>query len=95
MGHHRLFYYDPKVVRQHLNQALGLAQAIHTQEGSLVELLKRIDQNRLCVRYGYKSLTGFCRFDLKFSKTQAQRLVTKVRRLEPTDNIVDEHTPPS
>lgn len=89
MSRHKLFYKDSKTVRDCLNQAIDLAQTIHEREEVLVEQLYRIDRERFFVRYGYKSLTGFCRGACGFSKTQAQRIVTRVRRFVPTDNIVD------
>jgi hypothetical protein len=95
MGHHRLFYQDAKTIREHLNDAVELAVLIHEKEQTLIQKLHLIDRNRLYVRYGFKSLTGFCRYGLKFSKTQAHRVATQVRRYEPTDNIVDEPLLPS
>lgn len=94
MGRHKLHYYDGKMVRDQLNEAIDLAAEIHKQEQILIQKLYWIDQKRFFVRYGFKSLTGFCRVALKFSKTQAQRIVTQVRRCEPTDNIVEERTSP-
>lgn len=93
MGNHRLFFYNPKLVRKQLNKATDLALHIHESEKSLIQMLYDIDQKRFYVRYGFNSLTGFCRFGLQFSKTQAQRIVTLVRRYEPTDNFVDRRSP--
>ena len=90
MSHHKLFYQAPKIIRNNLNDAVNLATKIHENERSLIEMLHTIDQRRFYIRFGYKSLTGFCRFGLRFSKTQAQRIVTQVRRFEPTDNLMDE-----
>ena len=90
MGRHKLFYQDAKVVRDHLNTVIEIASAIHKKESSLIKLLCYIDQKRFYVRYGFKSLTGFCCFGLMFSKTQTQRIVTQVRRYEPRVNIMDE-----
>ena len=90
MSHHKLFYQDPKIIRNDLNMAVNLATIIHENERSLIEMLHAIDQQRYYIRFGYKSLTGFCRYGLRFSKTQTQRIVTQVRRYEPTDNLLDE-----
>ena len=89
MGHHKLFHFDPKMVRERLNEAVDLAGAIHNSEKNLIQMLYKIDQEKFYIRYGFNSLTGFCRFGLHFSKTQAQRIVTQVRRFEPTDNLPD------
>ena len=90
MGHHKLYYRDGVWVRIRLNEAVDLATQIHEQEQCLIELLRRIDRSQLYLRYGYRSLRGFCQFGLRFSKTQAQRIATLVRRCEPTVNIADE-----
>ncbi len=89
MSRHKLFYKDSKTVRDSLNQAIDLAHEIHHKEQLLVERLYWIDQERFYIRFGDRSLTGFCRRACRFSKTQAQRIVTRVRRYLPTDNIVD------
>jgi hypothetical protein len=94
MGRHKLFYKDSKTVRDSLNLAIEMAHVIHQNEKDLVEQLHRIDRERFYVRYGYKSLTGFCRESCGFSKTQAQRIVTRVRRFVPTDKIVDRQSGP-
>lgn len=88
MGHHRLFYQNSKLVRDSLNECSDLADLILSNEQILIQKLALVDQRRFYIRYGFKSLSGFCRDGLKFSKTQTQRLVTQVRRYEPTDNIV-------
>ncbi|MGZ5279175.1 MAG: hypothetical protein ACXWC9_04490 [Pseudobdellovibrionaceae bacterium] len=93
MGHHKLFYQDTKTIRETLNGAIEVALVIHDQERRLIQTLHSIDRGRLYVRYGFKSLTSFCRFGLKFSKTQAHRIATQVRRYEPTVNIVVEPLP--
>ncbi|MEZ0391351.1 MAG: hypothetical protein ACAH59_03990 [Pseudobdellovibrionaceae bacterium] len=93
MGHHKLFYQNGKMIRDRLNEARERAQKILQLEKDLIEMLIEIDQKKFYVRYGFKSLNGFCRFGLKFSKTQAQRITTQVRRSIPTDNIVDESPP--
>ena len=83
----RMHHNIPKVARDKLNLAVDRADDLHQQEEGLVELLYEIDQNKFFVRFGYKSLRGFCIGGLKFSKTQSQRIVTKVRRYEPTSNV--------
>jgi hypothetical protein len=92
MGHHRLFYQDAKTVRNQLNEAMDLAASIHQWENRLVVLLHGIDRRRYFVRYGFKSLTTFCERALRFSRTQTQRIVTRVRRYEPTAQIADADT---
>ena len=93
MGRHKLFYQDAKTVRDRLNTVIEMAADIHQRENSLIKLLCPIDQKKLYVRYGFNSLTGFCRYGLQFSKTQTQRIVTQVRRDEPTVNFVEEDNP--
>ena len=93
MGHHKLFFQNPKEIREQLNQAAEIAAKILAQEKDLILLLSKIDQERFYIRYGFNSLSGFCRFGLKFSKTQTQRIVTQVRRLDPTDNFLDRRGP--
>jgi hypothetical protein len=89
MGRHKLFFQDAKMVRDHLNAAAELAEELHEKERTLVKMLQNIDRKKFYVRYGY-SLMGFCHLGLKFSKTQAQRIATRVRRSEPTANFVAE-----
>ena len=89
MGNPKLFYYDYNTIRDLLNETRDLSDLIHEKESELVAKLYRIDRQRLFVLYGFKSLTGFCLKHLRFSRTQTQRIVTRVRRFEPTDKIVD------
>lgn len=77
---HTLYKQEPKIVRDALNEAIEKSDRLHDYEKELILLLKEIDQNRFYVRYGYKSLRGFCNFGLKFSRTQSQRIVIEVRR---------------
>ncbi|MBC7465161.1 MAG: hypothetical protein H7256_04155 [Bdellovibrio sp.] len=93
MRHHKLFFQHPKLIRDQLNAATDLADHIHQQEKLLIQKLSEIDRNRFYVRYGFKSLSGFCTDGLKFSKTQTQRIVTQVRRYEPTSNIRPQANP--
>lgn len=83
MGHHRLFYIDAKLVRDQLNAAIIEAEQIHRLESALVQRLYRLDHRRFYVRYGCNSLHRFCVRSLKFTRTQAQRIVTQVRRYDP------------
>lgn len=76
------FYTHPKTVRDSLLHAIEAADQIQEIERNLIILLYEIDQKRFYVRFGYKSLMGFCNQGLKFSKTQSQRIVTNVRRYE-------------
>lgn len=84
---HRLYNYDAKVVRDTLNKAIEKSDKIHQLEKELISLLKEVDERRFYVRYGYKSLMGFCNFGLRFSRTQTYRIVTEVRRSLTTVNI--------
>jgi hypothetical protein len=92
MSRHKLFYQNPTHIRERLNEAIELAAEIHELERKLIEKLEAIDNGKFYVRYSYRSLTGFCRYALKFSRTQSQRIVTQVRRYQPTANKMDEHT---
>jgi len=84
---HTLYKHHPKVVRDALNEAIEKSDQIHSFERDLVILLKEIDEHRFYVRYGFKSLSGFCNYGLKFSRTQAYRIVSEVRRSLTTVNI--------
>lgn len=84
---HRLHKYNAKTVRDLLNEAVEKSERIHRLEKELIVMLKEIDENRFYIRYGYKSLTGFCNFGLRFSRTQTYRIVTEVRRCQTTVNI--------
>ncbi|MEK6628182.1 MAG: hypothetical protein AABY53_06115 [Bdellovibrionota bacterium] len=87
----RHFYTHPKVVRDSLLRATEASDQIQELEKKLVLLLYEIDQKRFYVRFGYKSLKGFCIQGLKFSETQSQRIVTNVRRyISKTENIHNE-----
>lgn len=93
MTRERLSHLHAKYVRDSLNAAVEKGDLIHQLENELVVMLKEIDSNRLYVRAGFKSLRGFCLQSLRFSKTQSQRIVTRVRRYEPTSNIGGERSP--
>ena len=75
------FSTHPKIVRDNLLAATELADQIQEIEKKLVKTLYDIDCQRFYVRFGYKSLMGFCNHGLKFSKTQSQRIVTRVRNI--------------
>jgi hypothetical protein len=82
-----LFKEDTKFVRDTLQGARECADRIHQQEKELVGQLRFIDFKRYYVRFGYNSLSGYVRYGLRFSRTQTQRIVTAVRRPEPTANF--------
>lgn len=86
----RLFFQEPKTVRDTLNQAIDIADIIHRSEQDLVEILRVIDQKRYYVRYGYYSLMGFCVKGLKFTRTQGRRIATAVRQPSSTELIVEQ-----
>lgn len=92
MGNHKLFHLNPKLVRNTLNEAIDLASHVHEAERVLIAKLYDIDEQKFYIRYGFKSLSGFCKGALNFTKPQTQRLVTQVRRYEPTANIPDRRT---
>lgn len=87
MTKHRLYKEDPKKIRDTLNQVCELATQVHQLEAQLIKALIEIDNKRYYVRYGFNSLRVFCVQGLKFSKTQGQRITTKVRQsLTPPDD---------
>lgn len=87
MARERLRSENSSYVRNSLNAAVEMADGIHKLEKELVIMLKEIDLKHLYVRSGQKSLRGFCSKVLNFSETQSQRIVTLVRRSEPTPDI--------
>jgi len=87
MTREKLRFENQRTVRNSLNFAIEKADDIHRIEQELVLLLKEIDLKRFYVSSGQKSLRGFCNRILNFSETQSQRIVTLVRRSEPTPNI--------
>lgn len=90
MSRHKLFYQDPRKIRDALNEANDLALQIHDLERRLVLKLRQIDQRTWYVRYGFNSLSGFCRYLLGFTRTQTQRIATLVRR--PDEHPSDERS---
>ncbi len=91
MGRWKLFYENPKVIRDTLNEATDVADHIHELERELIRQLVAIDKKRYFVRYGFRTLGGFCRHWLKFSRTQAQRIVNQVRRYDPSKDKIAKH----
>lgn len=83
------FTISAKIVRDTLDEAVQVADKIHEKESNLILLLHQIDQERFYVRYGYKSLLGFCRSGLKFTKAQSLRLATAARRVNDPKNILN------
>lgn len=92
MSRPRLYLEDAKSVRGHLRLATAISNQIHEQENRLIHLLAIIDEGRYFVRYGVHSLRGYCVHDLGFSRTQAQRIVTAVRRFR-MDRVADAKPP--
>ncbi len=75
---------DHKALQRTHIRIFELGDRVHSAEKDLIEALYEIDQTRTYIRLGYRSLLGFCIDALWFSRTQAQRIVTQVRRYEPT-----------
>lgn len=84
MTRHLLYKHHPKYVRDTLNSAVEKSDKLLAKEKELISLLIQIDQSRLYLRYEFRSLRPFCVKALKFSRTQAQRIVTEVRRTQTT-----------
>ena len=80
MTRHRLYKSEPKEVRETLNRAIAMAETARDLQCDLLQVLRNIDQKKFYLRYGYRSLTGFCRQALQLPRLQAQSLVTEVRR---------------
>lgn len=76
-----------RIIKDHLENAIELSDHMHSTEADLITKLRSIDKNRYYVAGGFKSLKGFCMHSLRFGETQAQRIVTQVRRAEPTPKI--------
>lgn len=90
MGHPRLFKYQPALLRHKLREARRISRKVHESENELIALLREFDEHRFFIRAGYRSLRTYCIRGLKISRTQAQRIVTQVRRLQTTFDIVVE-----
>ena len=84
---HLLYKIEPKYIRDKLNLAIAKAKILHKQEKELIEILKEIDQRRLFVRYGFRSLRTFCERSLGYSRIQSQSLIIKVRHIQPEVDI--------
>jgi hypothetical protein len=82
MTRSKLFFENPKIIRDILLDVVHRADLLHDQEQKLIAVLSEIDKKRLYVKFGYKSLRGFCNHALKFSRTQSQRIATEVRTFE-------------
>jgi hypothetical protein len=87
MARPRNFGLDPHPLRQINLLASETAEKIHALEDDLIKILHEMDQKRIYVRFGHKSLRGYCVNGLGFSRTQSQRIVTRIRRLETTVKI--------
>lgn len=81
------FDVSKKIVREKIFESIDLADRLHYLEDQLIQKLYLIDRKKYFVSAGYKSLMGFCNQSLNFTKTQSQRIVSNVRRYEPTSNI--------
>ena len=93
MTRHRFYGIPYSSLREKLWIAVNEADDMRARESRLIRALYDIDEKRMYVLFGYKSLMGFCHKGLKFSKTQSQRLVTLVRRYQfgnETEKIPDE-----
>ncbi len=93
MSRHRLYYHEPKDVRDALRAAHTKADEIHRLEAELIKMLTDIDRNHFFVRLGFRSLRPFLITWLKFSRTQAQRITTEVRRTQTTFDSEQQHHP--
>ncbi len=87
MTQRKHFKISSYIVRFNLDSAVKLADEILEKERELISYLDTIDRERYYVRYGYKSLQGFCTHRLRLTKTQSLRLINAVRRAEPTINL--------
>lgn len=87
MGRPLLYRFDPKEVRDTLRQARARAFSMQAKERELIAELVIIDRNKFFVHFGYKSLSGFCCKFLKISRTQTQRIVTRVRRIRQSTEL--------
>lgn len=77
------------MLRHAILKASDLADNIHLQEAELVKHLKMVDQEKYYLRVGYKSLSGFCRNALRFTKVQTQRIVTQVRQQKELEKVAE------
>lgn len=92
MTPHLLRKHEPKEVRETLNRAIEIAETARHLELDLIQVLREIDKKKFYVRYGYRSLSGFCRRALRLSRLRAQSIVIEVRRDgEPWSPPSDDH----
>lgn len=84
MTRHQLYKLHPKYVRDTLNSAVKMSDDLLSKEKELISLLIQIDEKRLYLRYGFRSLRPFCVKALRLSRIQAQRIVTETRRTQTT-----------
>ena len=80
MTRSQLFKIHPKEVRDTVDLAVEMSDQLLENERKLILQLTHIDSDRLYLRYGFRSLRPFCEKTLRFTRTQAQRIVTEVRR---------------
>jgi hypothetical protein len=78
----RLFYFHAKHIRDTLREARATALQIHDLEKNLLNQLRYIDKNKFYVHFGFRTLSGYCKRNLRLTKTQCQRIVTLVRQGE-------------
>ena len=83
----QLSKFDQNQVRTTLENSIFIADQLLANEKRLIHQLYEIDQKKFFILYGYKSLMGYCNFALRLSRTQSQRIVSNVRRYEPTVKI--------
>lgn len=81
-----------KIIRNLNQEAIYWAANILAAEVKLIPVLQEMDRNRYYVRFGYKSLRGYCTKALLLSESQSQRIVTQVRRTIPSSKIGTETT---
>jgi hypothetical protein len=80
MARKLLYHYEPKLVRSQIRTVSRLADYVRHLEHELIALLREFDRHRFYVGLGHRSLRSFCVGSLGFSRIQAQRIVTLVRR---------------
>lgn len=78
---------DPKQLREIHHLITEKADLLQNEEKELIAMLYNFDRRRAYIRFGYKSLLGYCNHGLRFTRTQSQRLTTQVRRYVPTVKI--------
>jgi hypothetical protein len=76
----KFFGQDPHPHRDQYWALAAIADRMIEDEDELVRSLVPFDERRIFVRFGFKSLRTYCTTALRLSKTQSQRIVTRVRR---------------